>query len=157
MPTEFSEESKAELRKLVDSYPDKNSAVMNALHLTQKEFGYISHEALESLSREMEIPVQQLEDTASFYTMYFKEPVGRNVIWVCHTLPCALRGSAGILDYLKSKLDVEVGESTKDNRFTLLKAECLASCDTAPMMQVNDEYHENLDNQKIDKILGRFD
>ena len=93
MPAEFSKESKAELKKIVDSYPDKMSAVMNALHLTQKEFGYISGEALESLSMELEIPVQQLEDTASFYTMYFKEPVGRNVIWVCHTLPCALRFS----------------------------------------------------------------
>ena len=157
MPENFSAEAKAELKNLMDSYPDRMSAVMNALHLTQREFGHISYEALEALSNEMELPVQQLEDTASFYTMYFKEPVGKNVIWVCHTLPCALRGSAGVFDYLKEKLDVEAGETTSDNRFTLLKAECLASCGTAPMMQINDEYYEDLTEQKIDKILGKFD
>ncbi|MCH8300029.1 MAG: NAD(P)H-dependent oxidoreductase subunit E [Candidatus Marinimicrobia bacterium] len=157
MSDSFSEESKAELKKLMDSYPDRMSAVMNALHLAQREFGHISYEALEALSKEMELPVQQLEDTASFYTMYFKEPVGENVIWVCQTLPCALRGSADIFDYLKEKLDIDAGETTSDKRFTLMKAECLASCGTAPMMQVNDDYFEDLTEQKIDKILGKFD
>ena len=141
----------------MNSYPDRSSAVMNALHITQREFGHISFQALKALSAEMDLPVQHLEDTASFYTMYFKEPVGKNVIWVCHTLPCALRGSSDVVEYLKSKLDVEVGETSKDKRFTLLKAECLASCGTAPMMQINDEYHEDLTNEKIDKILGKFD
>ena len=157
MPDGFSSEAKAELKMLLDSYPDRMSAVMNALHLTQREFGYISYEALELLSKEMELPVQQLEDTASFYTMYFKEPVGENVIWVCHTLPCALRGSANVFEYLKEKLGINAGETTNDKRFTLLKAECLASCDTAPMMQVNDDYFEDLTEEKIDKILGKFD
>ena len=157
MPDGFSAEARAELKILLDSYPDRMSAVMNALHLTQREFGYISYEALELLSKEMELPVQQLEDTASFYTMYFKEPVGENVIWVCHTLPCALRGSANVFEYLKEKLGINAGETTSDKRFTLLKAECLASCDTAPMMQVNDDYFEDLTEEKIDKILGKFD
>ena len=157
MPGSFSADAKAELKKLIDSYPDRMSAVMNALHLTQREFGYISYEALEALSKEMKLPVQQLEDTASFYTMYFKEPVGENVIWVCHTLPCALRGSANVFEYLKEKLEINAGETTSDNRFTLMKAECLASCDTAPMMQVNDDYFEDLTEEKIDKILGKFD
>ena len=157
MPEHFSAEANAELKNLMDSYPDKMSAVMNALHLTQREFGHISYDALEALSNEMELPVQHLEDTAIFYTMFFKEPVGKNVIWVCHTLPCALRGSAGVIDYLKEKLDVEAGGTTSDNRFTLLKAECLASCGTAPMMQINDEYYEDLTEQKIDVILGKFD
>ena len=157
MSTTFSDQAKTELKSLIEKYPDKKSAVMNALHLTQKEFGHISYEALEALSSEMDIPVQELEDTASFYTMYFKEPVGRNVIWVCHTLPCALRGASNIVDYLKDKLEVEVGETTEDNRFTLLKAECLASCGTAPMMQVNEKYYEDLTEQMIDKILGKFE
>ena len=157
MPGSFSADAKAELKKLIDSYPDRMSAVMNALHLTQREFGYISYEALEALSKEMKLPVQQLEDTASFYTMYFKEPVGENVIWVCHTLPCALRGSANVFEYLKEKLEINAGETTSDNRFTLMKAECLASCDTAPMMQVNDDYFEDLTEENIDKILGKFD
>ena len=157
MPDSFSAEVKAELKKLIDSYPDRMSAVMNALHLAQREFGYISYEALDALSKEMELPVQQLEDTASFYTMYFKEPVGENVIWVCHTLPCALRGSANVFEYLKEKLEIDAGETTSDNRFTLMKAECLASCGTAPMMQVNDDYFEDLTEEKIDKILGKFD
>ncbi|MCH7818036.1 MAG: NAD(P)H-dependent oxidoreductase subunit E [Candidatus Marinimicrobia bacterium] len=156
MPDTFSTEAKAELKKLMDSYPDRMSAVMNALHLTQREFGYISYEALEALSKEMDLPVQQLEDTASFYTMYFKEPVGENVIWVCHTLPCALRGSANVFEYLKDKLEIDAGETTNDNRFTLMKAECLASCGSAPMMQVNDDYFEDLTEEKIDKILGKF-
>lgn len=157
MPSEFSDSAKSKIKNLMEVYPDNRSALMNALHITQKEFSHLSFDALQALSDLMDIPVQQIEDTASFYTMYLKESMGKNIIWVCHTLPCALRGSATVLDYLKSKLEVEVGETTKDKRFTLMKAECLASCDTAPMMQINDEYYENLNDEKIDKILGRFE
>ena len=157
MSAEFSDSAKSKIINLMDTYPDNRSALMNALHITQQEFDHLSYDALQALSELMEIPVQHIEDTASFYTMYYKESMGKNVIWVCHTLPCALRGSATVLDYLKTKLEIDVGESTKDNRFTLMKAECLASCDTAPMIQINDEYYENLNNEKIDKILGRFD
>ena len=157
MPSEFSASAISKIKDLMDAYPDTRSALMNALHITQQEFSHLSFDAVQALSELMNIPVQQIEDTASFYTMYLKESMGKNIIWVCHTLPCALRGSATVLDYLKSKLEVDVGETTKDKRFTLMKAECLASCDTAPMMQINDEYYENLNNEKIDKILGRFE
>jgi len=157
MSAEFSDSAKSKIINLMDTYPDNRSALMNALHITQQEFDHLSDDALQALSELMEIPVQHIEDTASFYTMYYKESMGKNVIWVCHTLPCALRGSATVLDHLKTKLEIDVGETTKDNRFTLMKAECLASCDTAPMIQINDEYYENLNNEKIDKILGRFD
>jgi len=127
MASEFSDGAKSKIKDLMDVYPDNRSALMNALHITQQEFSHISYDALQALAELMDIPVQQIEDTASFYTMYYKESMGTNVIWVCHTLPCALRGSATVLDYLKSKLEINVGETTKDKRFTLMKAECLAA------------------------------
>jgi NADH-quinone oxidoreductase E subunit len=89
----------------------------------------------------------------SFYTLYNMKPVGRHHIQVCRTLPCALRGAENVTRLLKKKLGIEPGQTTADGRFTLSEVECLASCGTAPMMQVNDDYYENLTEEKIDEIL----
>jgi len=93
------------------------------------------------------------EGVVSFYTMYNMKPIGRHHIQVCRTLPCALRGAEQVTGMLKRKLGIECGQTTADGRFTLSEVECLASCGTAPMMQVNDDYYENLTEEKIDDIL----
>jgi NADH-quinone oxidoreductase subunit E len=98
----------------------------------------------------------RVQSVVSFYTMFNMKPVGRHHIQVCRTLPCALRGAAQVTALLKQKLGIECGQTTADGRFTLSEVECLASCGTAPMMQVNDDYYENLTEAKIDEILGKL-
>jgi NADH-quinone oxidoreductase E subunit len=102
----------------------------------------------------MEIPVARLYGIVTFYTMLNIKPVGRYHIQVCRTLPCALSGSEKISDLLGKKLGIEVGETTADGKFTLTEVECLASCGTGPMMQINDDYYENLSEERINEILG---
>jgi len=90
---------------------------------------------------------------ASFYTMFKKEPTGRYLIQVCSTLSCSLMGAQSVVDYLERKLDIKCGGTTPDGKFSLVKVECLASCGTAPVMQINDDYYESLTEEKIDRIL----
>ena len=94
-----------------------------------------------------------MKGVVTFYTLYNQHPVGKHQLWVCRTLPCALRGSDDILDHCKKKLGIGVGETTTDKTFTLRTAECLASCGTAPMMQIDKEYYENLTLERVDAIL----
>ena len=92
----------------------------------------------------------------TFYTLFNQHPVGEHQVWVCKTLPCALRGSLGILHHCEKRLGVHAGETTKDGKFTLRTAECLASCGTAPMMQVDKEYYENLTPERVDAIFEKL-
>ncbi|NIO12117.1 MAG: NADH-quinone oxidoreductase subunit NuoE, partial [Deltaproteobacteria bacterium] len=125
-------------------------------HLAQREFGHLSQEAIEYVAGIMDIPPARLYGIVSFYTMLNMKPVGRHHLQVCRTLPCALRGSERVTNYLKKKLGIGPGETTPDRRFTLTEVECLASCGTAPVMQINDDYCENLSEEKIDRILDEL-
>ena len=108
---------------------------------------------MEYLATLLDLTPAYIYETATFYTMYNLRPVGKHHIQVCNSICCQLRDSRKTVDYLKKKLGVATGESTADGRFHLSTVECLGSCGTAPMMQVNDDYYENLDEEKIDKIL----
>ena len=101
----------------------------------------------------MDQPAARVHGVVSFYTMYNTKPIGRHHIQICRTLPCALGGAERITAFIKEKHGIEAGQTTADGRFTLTEVECLASCGTAPMMQINDEYYENLTEQKVDEIL----
>jgi NADH-quinone oxidoreductase subunit E len=98
----------------------------------------------------------QVKGVVTFYTLFNTEPVGKHQVWVCKTLSCALRGAPEILSHCEKKLGIHVGETTKDGKVTLRTAECLASCGTAPMMQVDKKYHENLTQAEVDRILDRL-
>jgi NADH-quinone oxidoreductase subunit E len=121
--------------------------------LAQKEFGHISNEVMKYVASLLSLSPAEVYDTVSFYFMFHTKPVGKNVIYVCHTLSCSIMGAKNIVKHIEDKLGVKVGETTSDGKFTLKKAECLGSCGTAPMMQVNDDYHENLTLEKVDRIL----
>jgi NADH-quinone oxidoreductase subunit E len=123
------------------------------LYLAQQEFGYLNHEAIEYVAKLMGQPPARVHGVVSFYTMLNMKPLGRHHIQLCRTLPCALRGATKITRFLKKTLGIEVGETTPDGRFTFSEVECLASCGTGPMMQVNDDYYENLSEEKITEIL----
>jgi NADH-quinone oxidoreductase E subunit len=157
----LSEESKAEIQKIREEYPDPRSALLPALYLAQRDYGgWLPEAAFDEVAAVMELSTTRVAAVASFYTMLNKEPVGRHLIQVCTNISCSLLGGEHILDYVGRKLGIAVGETTADGRFTLLEVECLGSCGTAPMMQVDDQYYENLTEEKIDRILeqvGRGD
>jgi len=156
MSVQFSPQSLQEFDKIVAKYPHKNAAMLPVLYLAQKEFGYISSDVMEYVAEMMDVPVARVLGVVTFYTMFNTKPIGRHHIQVCRTLPCALAGARSITAAIKDKLKIDLGETTPDGRFTLTEVECLASCGTAPMMQVNDDYYENLTEKNVGEILDRL-
>jgi len=151
----LSEQSKREIRKIRDEYPDPQSALLPALYLAQQDYGgWLPEQAFDEVAEVMGLPPTQVASVATFYTMLNKKPVGRHLIQACTNISCSLLGAEHLLSYISRKLGVAVGETTGDGKFTLLEVECLGSCGTAPMMQVDDAYHENLTEEKIDQILA---
>lgn len=150
----LSDKAKAEIQQLKARYPHPNSALLPALALAQKEHGWLSPEVLEEVAAIMELTPAQVGSVASFYTMFNRRPVGKYLIQVCTNIACSLLGAGHIVEHLKRRLGINVGETTPDGLFTLLEVECLGSCGTAPVMQVNDTYHENLTAEKVDEILA---
>jgi NADH-quinone oxidoreductase subunit E len=126
------------------------------LHLCQSQEGWVSERVLRWVAEQLGLPTAHVQGVATFYTLFNKEPVGKHQVWVCRTLSCALRGADSIIQHCEKRLGVHVGETTKDGRITLRTAECLASCGTAPMMQVDRDYYENLTPAEVDRILDKL-
>ncbi|TMA44181.1 MAG: NAD(P)H-dependent oxidoreductase subunit E [Deltaproteobacteria bacterium] len=153
----FSEGTLAEYRALLTRYPQRRAALMPTLWLAQREFGWLSLPVMEYVATLMELPLAWVTSVASFYTMYWKEPKGRWHIQLCRNLPCALRGAGAIQVAVERRLGIGDGERTADGRFSLEEVECLASCGTAPVLQVNNtEYHENLTVARALELIERL-
>jgi NADH-quinone oxidoreductase E subunit len=152
----FSETGRAEFERLLTRYPDRKAVILPALHLAQKEFGYVSDEAIVYIAGLVGASPAEIEGVATFYTMYNRKPVGKYHVQICRNLSCSLLGAEHLIEHVSKKLGVRPGETTPDGKFTLAKVECLGSCGTAPVMQVNDEYHENLTVESIDRILDQL-
>ncbi len=142
-----------EFEEIVARYPKKEAAMLPVLYLAQRELGHIGQEAIDYVAKLMGQSSARVYGVVSFYTMFNTKPIGRHHIQVCRTLSCALRGAEMVTSTIKGRLGIEPGQTTPDGRFTLSEVECLASCGTAPMMQVNDDYYENLTEGKISEIL----
>jgi len=134
-------------------YPDKRSVLLPALWIAQNEIGYLSEPAMIDVAELLDLTPVQVHDVATFYTMYNLRPVGRFHIQICKTLSCALVGAGRLIDHLKSKLGIDLGEVTPDGLFSLKLVECLASCGSGPMMQINEDYYEYLTPERVDRIL----
>jgi NADH-quinone oxidoreductase subunit E len=145
------------IRESAARYPDPKAACLPALWATQEELGWISPQACTAVAELLGLPPAHVLGVATFYTMFKQEPTGRHLIQVCSTLSCSLMGAEHVVDYLEAKLGIRCGETTPDCKFTLTKVECLASCGTAPMMQINDDYYESLTEEKIDRILDSLE
>jgi len=156
MAVEFSPAAKAKFEQILPRYPIKRAAIMSTLWLAQEEFGWLSHDVLAYVAGLLELSPAFVASVASFYTMYYRQPMGRHHVQVCTNLSCALVGADRIVDCLRRRLGVEVGQTTADGRFSLSEAECLGSCGTAPMMQVNDDYWENLTPERTLEIIERL-
>ena len=156
MALEFSPQTYKKFEETVSRYPKKEAAMLPVLYLAQEEFGCLSAEAIDYVAKIMGQSPAKVQGVVSFYTMFNTQPIGRHHIQVCRTLSCALGGAEKITHLIEKTLGIEAGQTTTDGRFTLSEVECLASCGTAPMMQVNDDYYENLTEEKVTAILQKL-
>jgi len=155
-PIEWTESEAAEIEEIVDRYPERRAAMLPVLWKAQRKFGWLNFDVMRLVSQSVGQPPSEVFAVASFYTMLKKQPTGRYLIQVCHTLSCAMRGADALVAMLEDKLDIRCGETTEDGLFTLIRVECLASCGSAPMMQVNDDFFELLNEARVDEILAAF-
>lgn len=143
-----------EIKERASRYPHRKSAVLPALTIAYRQVGHLNDDVYHEISKVINIPYVEIAEAATFYTMFPKEPVGKYLIQVCHNISCALMGADSLIEYLEKKLEIKKGETTKDKLFTLISVECLGSCATAPMMQINQDFYENLTPAKVDQILA---
>jgi NADH-quinone oxidoreductase subunit E len=159
MSTTFSKETLEIVEKMVARYPEgrHKSALIPVLHLAQAEFGgWLSPETMDYVASVLNLKPIEVYEVASFYSMFNLKPVGKCVLEVCHTGPCAINGGEALVEYLSKKLNIKVGETTSDGMFTLKAVECLGSCGTAPMLQCGKDYFENLTDEKVDAMLDKM-
>jgi NADH-quinone oxidoreductase subunit E len=150
-------EREKQLQAILARYPNKLAACIPVMHLAQEQNGgWLSDEAMRWVAEVIDVSTAHVLGVATFYTLFNTEPVGRHQVWVCRTLSCALAGADRILEHCEHRLGIHPGETTSDGAVTLRTAECLASCGTGPMMQVDREYHENLTPEKVDVLLDRL-
>ena len=142
-----------EIKRRMERYPHHRSAVLPALTAAYKQIGYLTPAVYRELSRVINIPYVEIAEAATFYTMFPKQEVGRYLIQVCHNISCSLRGADNMITYIEEKLGIKLGDTTKDNMFTLISVECLGGCSAGPMFMIDDTYYEDLTREKIDKIL----
>lgn len=147
------EEKRATLDRIITRYPEKKAALLPALYLIQEQEGYISKEAMQYIADYLEIPFGHVLGVVTFYTMFYDKPIGKHHIQVCTNISCQLLGAETIVDHIGERCSIKPGQTSGDGKFTLSEVECLGSCGTAPMMQINDDYHENLTQDKINSIL----
>ena len=155
----FSDYALALVQRIIKRYPEgkQKSAILPVLHIAQAEFGgWLSSDTMDYVATILNIQSIEVYEVASFYSMFNLKPVGKCVIEVCRTGPCWLLGAEDIVKYMEKKLNIKEGQTTADGMFTLKAVECLASCGTAPMMQVGQKYHECLTIDKIDTILDDY-
>lgn len=156
MPVAFTAAADQEIKTILARYPVPMAALIPVLFLAQREFGYLTQEVLELVAARLELPAAKVLNTATFYTMLHKRPMGRHHVQVCKTLSCFLRGSDHLLACLERKLGVAKGETTADRLFTLETVECLAACGTAPVVRVDDVYHEELTPAAAEALIDQL-
>ncbi|MEW6510038.1 MAG: NADH-quinone oxidoreductase subunit NuoE [Bacteroidota bacterium] len=154
--TMLSDQHLKEIEELKRRYQHPQSVVLAALWMWQDEHGWVSGEGMKYIAGLLGIPIHHVYGVVSFYTMFNRAPVGKHKIEVCTNVSCMLRNSDQILKHIQDRLHIGVGQSTPDGKFTLVETECLGSCGTAPVMQIGDQYYEQLDDARVDKILSEL-
>lgn len=153
MSPEYSAALRQKIDEAVARYPKKEAALLPVLHLVQREAGCIREEEERFVAQALGLKPVKIREVVTFYSMFLRRPIGRYHLQVCTNLSCSLLGAESLVDYLKKKLGLGIGETTADGRFTLSTVECLGACEQAPCLMVNFDYHGQLDRDKIDKIL----
>lgn len=152
----LSDKAEAKIEEIKARYPNQRSAVMAALYIAQEELGYVSQDAILWVSEKVGIAPVHVQEVATFYTMYYKKQVGKYHIQLCRTLSCALRGMKELTQSVHERLKIKPGEVTSDGVFSYEEVECLGSCGTAPMCQINDRFFENLSVESLMALIDRI-
>jgi NADH-quinone oxidoreductase subunit E len=154
-PAEFrlTDEDKAKLRARAKDFALRRSAILPGLHIAYDRFGHINMDLCRQIAEVLNVPAIWVVEASSFYTFFPKKPVGRFHLKVCDSLSCSLRGAVDMIRYLEEKHGIRKGQVTSDGLFSLVSEECLAACGSAPMLQINDTYHENLTPEKLDRLI----
>uniref|UniRef100_A0A3B3ZHY5 NADH dehydrogenase [ubiquinone] flavoprotein 2, mitochondrial n=2 Tax=Periophthalmus magnuspinnatus TaxID=409849 RepID=A0A3B3ZHY5_9GOBI len=157
-PFEFTEENKKRIEAIISNYPHghKQAATIPVLDLAQRQHGWLPISAMNKVAEVLEIPPMRVYEVATFYTMFLRQPVGKYFIQICTTTPCMLCNSDSILETIQNKLGIKPGETTADKLFTLLEVECLGACVNAPMVQINDNYYEDLTPKDMEDIIDEL-
>jgi len=154
----FSAAAQAQLQALLERYPTREAALIPALHIAQREWGgWLPDDAIAAVASALELPVARVYGVVTFYDLLHQHQVGRHRIRICTNLPCMLRGSDEIMETVRQELAVGEDEVTPDGRCSFVHFECLGSCDTAPMMMIDDTYHENLTPERVRRILRELE
>jgi NADH-quinone oxidoreductase E subunit len=149
----FNENELVEIEKIQVKYPEKESSIMPILWLAQKKFGWISNEVISYIAKLLDVSPSKVEGVATFYTMFFKKPMGKHHIQVCTNVSCMLREGVKIFNHLSDKLKISNMETTEDGMFSLEECECMGACGGAPMVAINEDYYENITIEKLEEIL----
>ena len=150
----FNEDSRRQFDWLLKRYPEKRAVLLPAFRLVEEQQGFVSQESMDYVAKELALPPAYVFGVFTFYSHYRRPDDGKYIVMVCATLPCGLMGAQSVADAFKEELKLGMGESSADKKFTLRKVECLGSCTTAPVAQVNDDFFENLTTQKIKEIVA---
>jgi NADH-quinone oxidoreductase subunit E len=145
-----------EIEQILPHYPDKRSACVEALKIVQRHHGWVSDERLKSLAMMLDMTPDELEGVATFYNLIYRRPVGRHVVLLCNSISCWIMGYEPMRAHLKARLGIDLGQTTADQRFTLLPIVCLGACDHAPVMMIDDDLHHDLTAEKVDGILRKY-
>ena len=152
----LSEEEKKEILKEVDRYPYPSAACIDALKIVQEHRGWVSDEAIKDIARFLDISNEDVDAVATFYSRIYRRPVGRNVILLCDGVSCMILGYETIYEYISKKLHITYGQTTPDNRYTLLPISCLGDCDHAPSMMINNDHYNHLTFETVDNIIDNY-
>ena len=152
----LTEEEKKEIEAELQEYEQKNAACIEAMKIVQRHRGWLSEEAIRDISEFLGMTPDELDGVATFYSLIFRKPVGEHVILVCDSISCWIMGYEKIIQHLKTRLSIELGETTADGKFTLLPVACIGACDEAPALIIDGEVYGNLDKSKIDDILVKY-
>ncbi|MBI2058791.1 MAG: NADH-quinone oxidoreductase subunit NuoE [Nitrospirae bacterium] len=153
MAFQFSQAGLDDLNGYLKHCPKKEAGLLYALHLVQQQAGYVPDEAVDVVGKLLEVSRSHIEGVLTFYTMYFRKPMGRNVVTVCSTISCALNGALDTVGEFEKQLEIETGETTPDGQFSLLKVECLGACDKAPVVMVNDQKFDGVKREKVKELI----
>ncbi len=152
----FKETVLKEIEGVTKKYPEVRSALLPALYIAQREFGWLSNTAMESVAHALNVPEALVKGTASFYSMFKHKPAGRHMIQMCTNVSCMILGAEKLVDLLKNKYSLEPGCTTRDGRFSLVIMECIGACATAPAMLVNTDSYDELTEKRIEEILEKY-
>jgi len=154
MSLKLSNQSMKRIKEVMTHYPNKQAALLPILHIVQEEKGYVPEEMEADIAETVEVPVVRVREVIMFYTLYNRRPVGKYHVQMCRTISCTLCGYRDALKHMQEKLGIEAGQTSPDGKYTLNVVECLAACEMAPAMQINEKYYGNLTPQRIDEILA---